>query len=296
MQVTELLDGFFIACSLNHSVGDGNTFWQFFNTWSHICRNNNNIEKFGVPLEFDRWFPNSIPPPICFPLKKYRAIEKLDLPSVSECFFQFTSASVRGLKTKANEEMGTMNISSLQALVAHMWKSVTRARVTHARARALEEESSCYFLAAFRAKIDPSLSDTYVGNSVIQSLAKTSIRDIQSKCIGFTALVLNQAMNSNDEAKVYEAFESWTKDPVFIGVEKIKDWNVYLSSSPRFNVYGNDFGWGKPVGVRSGPGNKLEGKITLYPGDEGGIDLEIGLPKDVMEALLQDKDFMEYVV
>ncbi|KAM3299494.1 hypothetical protein ACQJBY_040805 [Aegilops geniculata] len=37
-QITELADGVFIAMSMNHSVADGTTFWQFFNTWSELTR------------------------------------------------------------------------------------------------------------------------------------------------------------------------------------------------------------------------------------------------------------------
>lgn len=38
VQVTELADGIFIGCSINHVVADGTSFWRFFNTWSHISR------------------------------------------------------------------------------------------------------------------------------------------------------------------------------------------------------------------------------------------------------------------
>ncbi|XP_066159586.1 uncharacterized acetyltransferase At3g50280-like [Oryza sativa Japonica Group] len=38
VQVTELADGVFVGMSLNHSVGDGTTFWKFMNAWSEINR------------------------------------------------------------------------------------------------------------------------------------------------------------------------------------------------------------------------------------------------------------------
>lgn len=38
VQITELIDGLFIACTMNHSVADGTFFWHFFNTWSSISR------------------------------------------------------------------------------------------------------------------------------------------------------------------------------------------------------------------------------------------------------------------
>ncbi|KAK9271269.1 hypothetical protein L1049_026859 [Liquidambar formosana] len=38
IQVTQLVDGIFIGCSMNHAVADGNSFWNFFNTWSEIFK------------------------------------------------------------------------------------------------------------------------------------------------------------------------------------------------------------------------------------------------------------------
>lgn len=33
--------------------------------------------------------------------------------------------------------------------------------------------------------------------------------------------------------------------------------SVLVASSPRFNMFGNDFGWGKPIAVRDGPVKSL---------------------------------------
>ncbi|EMS51527.1 BAHD acyltransferase DCR [Triticum urartu] len=60
-----------------------------------------------------------------------------------------------------------------------------------------------------------------------------------------------------------------------------------MGSSPRFDMYGCDFGWGRPVAARSGRANKFDGKTSLYPGREGGgsIDAELTLTPDNMAAL-----------
>uniref|UniRef100_M8C842 Putative acetyltransferase n=1 Tax=Aegilops tauschii TaxID=37682 RepID=M8C842_AEGTA len=50
-QVTELADGVFVAVSMNHSVGDGTSFWEFFNAWSEIHRgdvNGNGLNKMNM--------------------------------------------------------------------------------------------------------------------------------------------------------------------------------------------------------------------------------------------------------
>ena len=69
-----------------------------------------------------------------------------------------------------------------------------------------------------------------------------------------------------------------------------------MSGSPRFNVYGTDFGWGRPIAVRSGGGNKPYGKTTLFQGaDEGSIDIEACLFPETFEAMMEDAEFMEAV-
>lgn len=69
-------------------------------------------------------------------------------------------------------------------------------------------------------------------------------------------------------------------------------------SSPRFDVYGNDFGWGKAVAVRSGaerPRNKMDGKATVYEGRGGGgsMALEVCLSPDALARLVADEEFMD---
>ncbi|XP_048431521.1 uncharacterized acetyltransferase At3g50280-like [Pyrus x bretschneideri] len=49
VQVTELVDGIFIGCTMNHSVVDGSSFWHFFNTWSEFSRSG---QKFSTPSHF----------------------------------------------------------------------------------------------------------------------------------------------------------------------------------------------------------------------------------------------------
>ncbi|KAK4357869.1 hypothetical protein RND71_023479 [Anisodus tanguticus] len=66
-----------------------------------------------------------------------------------------------------------------------------------------------------------------------------------------------------------------------------------ISSSPRYNIYGTDFGWGKPIGVRSGMANKSDGKITLFPGVGGSVDIEVCILPETLQAMENDQEFME---
>ena len=62
-------------------------------------------------------------------------------------------------------------------------------------------------------------------------------------------------------------------------------------------MFDNDFGWGKPIAIRSGRANKFDGKISAFPGREGdgSVDLEVVLSPETMAGIESDPEFMEYV-
>lgn len=155
VQVTELADGYFIGCTLNHMIGDGNCFWQFFNSWSEISRGSGNISK--LP-DLQRWFPedenSTTLVPIQLPLmlddeNLFEDELKIKRPMLKERVFHISRESIAKLKVKANSELGitttTANISSLQAFLAHLWLSVTRARHLDAK----EEVAIIFIIGTF---------------------------------------------------------------------------------------------------------------------------------------------------
>jgi hypothetical protein len=66
-----------------------------------------------------------------------------------------------------------------------------------------------------------------------------------------------------------DSLASWHQKPHILYLEASGDGDpadIVVAASPRFDVYGNDFGRGTPVAVRSGAGNKMDGVVTVYPG------------------------------
>nr|AAM69843.1 HCBT-like putative defense response protein [Aegilops tauschii] len=300
-QVTELADSVFIAVSMNHSVADGMTFWQFFNTWSELSRAGGNDDvMISTPLPvFDRSFLGSFTVPIPLPFGKLEDVvgQRVHLfPSVQECFLHFSAASVKNLKTKANDEMSgygiTSTISSLQALLAHLWRAVCRARRL-----APDQETTYTVLVGCRGRVG-GIPASYAGNTVEHATAKSTARDILDKGLGWAAWLLNEAVASFDTAYASDKLASWPQEPRFMRLPELvaatPTWTV-TGSSPRFDVYGNDFGWGAPVTVRSGAGNKIDGKATVYKGRGcgGSIALEVCLAPQALARLVADEEFME---
>ncbi|KAI4986466.1 hypothetical protein ZWY2020_019096 [Hordeum vulgare] len=298
-QVTELADGVFIALTMNHGVADGTTFWHFFNTWSELSRAGDDVIN-STPLPvFDRSFlGSSCVVPIPLPFGKLEDVvgQRVHVfPPVQECFLHFSAASVKELKAKANAEMSSSGtdstISSLQSLLAHLWRAVCRARQLTP-----EQETAYIVLVGFRGRVG-GIPASYAGNAVGNVTAKSTAGDIVGKGLGWAAWLLNRAVASWDEASTRDKLASWPQEPSFTSLPAFVaavPTGTFTGSSPRFDVYGNDFGWGAPVAVRSGSGNKVDGKVTVYAGRGGGgsMALEVCLAPEALARLVADEEFM----
>ncbi|XP_008778923.1 uncharacterized acetyltransferase At3g50280-like [Phoenix dactylifera] len=292
VQVTELADGgIFIGCSLNHAVADGSSFWHFFNSWAHLSRDRHQV-SIPNPPTIDRWFLDSCPPPIRLPFAdRLDSIQRISFPPVRECALHFSARSIAKLKARANTEMGTDRISSLQALLGHLWRSVARARRLDPT-----QETTYSVLVGCRSRLGPSLPATYLGNAIMIARAKSTAGELSEHGPGWAAWLLNRAVASCGEAATRDWLESWAKEPSLVRMDHFNHCDLVTGSSPRFDIYGNDFGWGRPAAVRSGVGNKVDGKATIYPGpDPGSMALEVCLSPQALSSLLQDQEFMQAV-
>ncbi|TMW96828.1 hypothetical protein EJD97_006706, partial [Solanum chilense] len=166
-----------------------------------------------------------------------------------ERVFHFTKESVAKLKAKANLEMNTTKISSLQAVLAHVWRSVIRCRHLD-----LSEETTFEVSIDMRERLNPPLPEGFFGNAICPATVTIKTGELLEHEFGWAALQINETIALHDQEKLKCIYESWMNDPEY------------------------DFGWGKPITHRSGIGNMLEGKITVSPGQqEGSMILEICL-------------------
>jgi hypothetical protein len=293
VQVTELVDGIFIGCTLNHSVADGTSFWRFFNTWSGISRGSDPTSLgLGPPIIQSSFLDGIIDLPIRFPFQRKEIQERSIAPPLKERVFHFSKEKIQQLKAKANAEMSTDKISSLQAVLAYLWRSVVRSRRLNA------DEEVCYcVLMGMRQRLQPPLPEEYLGNTILFGNVTATAGDLLEHGLGWVALQINKTIASQT-AEVMKYVEDWIKTPKFVTTSAMLISNkLATGSSPRFNVYGNDFGWGRPLAVRSGVGNKFDGKLTVFPGpEEGSMDFEACLSPETLLAMADDVEFKEALV
>ncbi|XP_058765844.1 uncharacterized acetyltransferase At3g50280-like [Vicia villosa] len=290
VQVTELSDGIFIAFTVNHVVSDGKSFWHFVNSWSQISNGSQKITK--LP-SLQRWFPNDVELPIRFPFTKTESQKKNSFRMLPERIFHFTKEKIAELKSKANVEANNQTdetkISSLQAVLSHIWPRVVRCKQPDP-----QEVFRYMVIIGARPRMVPPLDDDYFGNAAVFDGVEMKAEEILEGGIGKIGLEMNKMIRLHCDEKIRKNYECWLRVPRLIEVGAVANGNsLATSSSPRFDVYGNDFGWGKPVAVRSGGANKPNGKITVFAGaEEGSIDVEICLSYEILEALGNDTDFV----
>ncbi|XP_026450992.1 protein ENHANCED PSEUDOMONAS SUSCEPTIBILTY 1-like [Papaver somniferum] len=313
IQVTELIDGVFIGCSANHSVCDGTSFWKFINAWSEITSSSGNHTYSHPSPVFERWFINETDCPIRLHLSSVHdklsakknitgtdEVPSLDL--VEKCF-HFTKSNIAALKERANLEIvsGTkqnMVISSLQAILAFVWTAVVRSRSCLNDNWDESRELELRLLMNNRTKLVPPLLETYFGNSIARGVVTVKEGQlVKGSGFGFLASVLNGVVNSNNFKKSRNFIESWIEKPLMPvpGGNTGIVGNVFVArSSQWFNMYGNNFGWGRPIAVRTGANGKSYGITTVNPGPvEESVAIEICLPIEVFKAMENDAEFME---
>ncbi|BBH07779.1 HXXXD-type acyl-transferase family protein [Prunus dulcis] len=118
--------------------------------------------------------------------------------------------------------------------------------------------------------------------------------EVLERGLGFVAWEMNNMVALQTEEKLRSFLECWVQEPKLLTEDNMAANALVTSSSPRFNVNGNDFGWERPVGVRNGVGNKSHGKITVFAGvEEGSIDIEACLLAETLEAMGNDSEFMD---
>ena len=297
IQVTELVDGIFVGCSINHIMVDGTSFWNFFNSWSEVfmaqLQGKNNISLSRPPV-LNRLFPDGYGPIINLPFTHHdQFISRFEAPLLKERIFHFSSESIAKLKARANAECNSNKISSFQALSALLWRSITRARSLPD-----EQETSCRLAINDRTRLDPPLPENYFGNSVQTVRGVTTAGELLEHDLGWAAWLLHQAVVGHTDNDVRGWLDSWFKTHFIYQLGKFFDPNsIMMGSSPRFNKYGVEFGLGKGLALRSGYAHKLDGTVSCYPGREGGgsVDLEVCLPPNSMSALESNLEFMEAV-
>ncbi|XP_034580913.1 uncharacterized acetyltransferase At3g50280, partial [Setaria viridis] len=294
-QVTELVDGVFLGFACNHALCDGTAFWNFLNAWAEIARTR--LVPTSRPPLFERWLPDGgAAAPAVLPYADPSVLIKRPTPvsPLRERMLHFSANSLAALKERARQELlaagdtaGAGALTRFQALTSLVWRCFTRARRL-----APDQETVCYAAADNRGRLRPPLPAEYFGNSISAIRTEAVLAsELLARGHGWAAAAVGRAVAAHTDASIRARAVAWAANPALYAAGSFPTNCVLMGSSPRFDMYGCDFGWGKALAARSGMANKMDGKVSLYPGRDGGFDVEVSMLPEYMAALEQDEEF-----
>lgn len=277
-----------MGLAFNHAILDGTSTWHFMSSWASLCSGATTSVSVLPFLDRTKARSTRVKLDLSQPSDAPEHANSGAAPVLRGKVFKFPASAIGKIKSKVNAS-SAKPFSTFQSLSAHVWQAVTRARELGPT-----DYTVFTVFADCRKRVDPPMPETYFGNLIQAIFTVTGAGLILSNPAEFGAGLIRGAIESHDAAAITKRNEEWESKPVIFGYKDAGVNCVAVGSSPRFQVYDVDFGWGSPESVRSGLNNRFDGMVYLYPGKSGGgsIDVEISLEAKTMEKLEKDKEFL----
>ncbi|KAF7050547.1 hypothetical protein CFC21_058904 [Triticum aestivum] len=288
VQATVLLGGRGLALgvTLHHSACDGASSTHFLHTWAALCAG---AAEMLPPPVIDRTL-------IADPRGLYGIYSK-GLPSDGS-EIEFVSSNddqllgtftlppelLRGIKDTVASEAARQGAppprcSSLLAAFSFMWSCYCRAKQEQ------NQTKTTYFLFSVdhRARLKPPVPDRYLGNCLGPAIAAARHDELAAPGTEGLFAAFMAIANALQEEVGEGSQDRWdgcverVKEAAKVGLFSV-------AGSPRFRVYGIDFGFGPPAKVdvvsvaKTGAMSMAEARDGL-----GGIEVGISLPTSGME-------------
>ncbi|XP_031481973.1 uncharacterized acetyltransferase At3g50280-like [Nymphaea colorata] len=288
IQVTEVMDGVVIGCSMNHAIADGGSFCHFVKSWSELSAGAKTITR--QPMT-ERPLIHKEVGQMRF-IASEKDLDRTLPPPFKVRMFRFTSKAVARVKAKTNErlKLESGEISSLQAITALLWRSTMRAKNFPDEAITV-----CVMTVGCRSRLRPPLPEEYFGNCLHPLVVQAKVGELLAHDLSWAAQALHSEVAAQTADVIRERVKAWAKMPFTYGNSRPVSNVVVVGMSPRYEIYGIDFGWGMGHSVIGGPGSKFDGKIEVFPGKSGNgsIDLQVCLAPQYMSALESDQELLD---
>nr|GMD21518.1 vinorine synthase-like [Ipomoea batatas] len=294
--------GMAMAAFVSHAIADALTVATLFKTWAAINRGCEVNGINGFVFEHSRIFP---------PLTDTSGIEQLARNAAEKSaaqppekytirMFVFPAKAISKLReelTVKDTKTGVfLRPSRTEALTALVWAAVINATPT-----VNPHRLSC--MVNLRGRMEPPLPANCIGNLVHGTTVEWEEKEGIATAVKLVRKIRDSLRAVNDGAARKMYGEGGLLRAALAGGDEIvrkgdgdskKDsssYCLYTSSLCGLPFFEADFGWGKPIRVV----NVLKDCAAFTDAINGGIELWMGLPKEVMEALMQNHHFLGYV-
>ncbi|KAL3848914.1 hypothetical protein ACJIZ3_010796 [Penstemon smallii] len=271
--------GICIGFTIHHSLCDGAALLNFIKTWASITDSNSDTHAQWLPfydrttfqdldgLDSIRWNQVKVSRPTIptsFSNNKVRAT------------FVLSKDDVQKLKDVVLERRPNIAyVSTFTVACAYVWVSIAKLTVVVEEEVADNEPDYFIFSADCRGRLNPPLPGTYFGNCLALMKAETSHGVLKGN-EGFLEAV--EAIGEEIRKTVYNengVLDSIRKRSTVEFKSLIGKRVLYVAGSPRLDIYGVDFGWGKVKKYES-VNIDLYRSISIYKSREIEGGLEIG--------------------
>ncbi|KAI4352454.1 hypothetical protein L6164_006704 [Bauhinia variegata] len=287
--------GFSIGITTHHAVLDGKTSTSFLKSWAYICSKLITESSPQLPENLAPFYDGEV-------IRDPNGIGLLHLnqwtssggPNNRSLMLwnwdhRITAESIRGLfelspsdlqklreSVTSNLKNKSLRVSSFALTCAYAWACLVKAEQTKLKRAILIVSVDC------RSRLEPPIPSTYFGNCIVGQFASAETKTLMGNDGLVSALeAISEALTGLEENGVLsEAAKLFTDN-----ANPAEDRIVGIAGSPRFEVYGIDFGWGRPKKVDITSIDKT-GAFSLAESKHGNGAIELGLvlDKSVMEA------------
>lgn len=208
---------------------------------------------------------------------------------VSHALLHFTEEQLSSMRETARESPACRpDISRLDALLAHIWSSINRAR-------GYSDFYDDVFLnvtLSARTRVQPVLSDSYIGSPIFLTHIRSSGSAASEVSLGPTASAIRETLKlftpENMGALLHDA--AFERSPQRLWQAFLGDRHTLVTSWLRLNVYDVDFGGGIPRYVHAVM-PKMDGCVQVMDSSReiGGVDVSLYLDSLAMAKLIQER-------
>lgn len=286
--------GFCIGITTHHALLDGRSSTSFVKSWAHICNAGADSPSLLPELipSFDRTLikDNAGTEAILLNnlLKQQEGVPNNRSLMVSENkvgpgsvrgTFELSRQNFEKLRKSAKvESQHPLRISTFSLTCGYIWVCLLKSVETAAKGK----KSFFGFAADCRSRLEPPIPATYLGNCLGGSMFAADTESL----LGEDGLTAAAVAISEEIRKLNGGLFKESSPPSRSDAEPENPENQIVfavSGSPQFDVYGVDFGWGKPRKVMMASLNMGE-TIGISDTSSRGVQIELLLPKEEMET------------
>uniref|UniRef100_A0ACD5TYI7 Uncharacterized protein n=1 Tax=Avena sativa TaxID=4498 RepID=A0ACD5TYI7_AVESA len=303
VQVTRLTAGLAVGMSMHHAIGDGRGAWRFIEAWSSASRVGSPVtEALGPPHygrdvvshprggdELARVLLKIVAPNLPVVSKGVR--DSSQRFRLARRTFYLGEDDIRALRRRIDDLAQAEGdapepkkpVSTFVALSALVWSAFVRSKGLGVGANK-EEDTYLMFHADLRARLDPPVSDAYLGNCVRPCVARCADA---AEIAGEDGILHAARAVQAAVAEMAAAPLTGTDESGFDTVRQLPFSRVAnVAASPRYKAYeATDFGFGMPARVEMVSMNH-DGEMMLVGGRrEGEVQVSVSIDPAHMDAL-----------